>query len=50
MRDLRAPPIRVHHAIHVLEIIEKAEESAASGRTIDLTTTFDPMGVSPTPA
>jgi predicted dehydrogenase len=34
------PMLNLEHARHVLEIMLKADESARSGRALDLTTTF----------
>jgi predicted dehydrogenase len=35
------PKIRGDHCAHVIEIIEKAYESAKTGRAVELTTTFE---------
>jgi predicted dehydrogenase len=38
----RMPILNVDHAMHVLEIIDKAAESATTGRALDIETTFEP--------
>lgn len=42
VRTGQAPLLPADHAVHVIEIIEKAEESARSGSVQRLTTTFTP--------
>jgi hypothetical protein len=40
LRGQEAPILTAAHATHVLEIILRATEAAASGTTIELETTF----------
>ncbi len=41
VRTGKPPVLSVDHAIHVLEIVESAERSAAIGRALELSTTFE---------
>lgn len=41
----RPPILNVDHAIHVLEIIEQADASAATGRRMELSTTSEPAAL-----
>jgi predicted dehydrogenase len=41
----RRPILNIDHAMHVLEIVDKAAASAATGRALDLQTTFEPAAL-----
>ena len=36
----REPVLNLDHALHVVEIVERCAQSAATGRTLELTSTF----------
>jgi predicted dehydrogenase len=40
VREDREPVLSADHALHVVEILEKAAEAAAEGRTLELETSF----------
>lgn len=44
IQEDREPAVTPEHSRHVIEIFEKAYESARTGRTLDLETTFTPRG------
>jgi predicted dehydrogenase len=44
VREDREPVVTPEHSRHVIEIFEKAYESARVGRALDLVTTFTPQG------